>query len=135
MIQRLFIVGVLSALNACASTPGISPGPKFDESKPLALPCRAEPERLNDVWYVHILRNAEQNPNEAGRFASGAFVARVGVWATFAAEGQQFITVLVGSTEDRQRIDAGRVSTGHMVTGKKIVDASPSKCEAFQSPE
>src|SRR5947208_1082831 len=81
--------------------PVFSPGPKFDESKPLPLPCLAESVEMNDAWYVHILRNPERKPDQPARFAEGPFVARVGVWVTFAGEGQQLVTVLVGSTYDR----------------------------------
>jgi hypothetical protein len=129
MFYRLSVLVIVTALSACASMPVHSP--KFDESKPLRLPCLAEAEKVHDTWYVHISRNPGRQPDEAERFASGAFVARVSVWATFAGNGQQLVTVLVGSTNDRERVDTGRVSTGSMIAGKEIVGVSPYKCEAF----
>jgi hypothetical protein len=129
MLCRLSVVLIVTALSACASMPEHSA--KFDESKPLHLPCLAEAEKVHDAWYVHISRNPGRTPDDSERFASGAFVARVSVWVTFAGDGQQLVTVLVGSANDRELVDTGRVSTGHMISGKKIVDVSPNKCEAF----
>jgi hypothetical protein len=129
--MRLFAtLAITSFLNACTTTPTTSP-PRFDESKPLALPCLAEPEKVQDGWYVRIARNPVTNADEPEQFASGAFVARVSVWVTFAGEGQQLITVVVGSNDHRGSLNAGRISTGRMVTGKEIVSASPNRCEAF----
>jgi len=102
---------------------------KVDESKRLALPCKAQSKLVDGVWYVIVNRHPNAAPDQ---FASGDFSARVTVWVTF-ENGQQLVTVHVGGGSDRARIDSGEVSAGRMITGQRIVDVDdPTKCEAFE---
>ncbi len=127
MFHRFSIFGIAILFGACASEPPPPPAAKYDETKRLALPCLALPERATDAWYVRIVRDEEPD-----QFTNGAFVARVSVWVTIPREGEQLITVLVGANEDRARLDTGRASTGRGISGKEIISAAPNGCEAFQ---
>ena len=132
MIRRLLLIAIVSVLSACGTLPPSSAAPAYDESKPLALPCLAKPENIQGVWYVHVARDPQGKADEPQHFATGPFVARVSAWVTFEGNVEQFVTVVVGSGEDRARVDTGRVSTGRMMTGKRIVNTEPKRCEAFE---
>jgi len=100
-------------------------------SKRLPLQCKAEAKHVADVWYINIDRKSDETSDQPPKFATGEFDARVPVWVTF-ENGQQLVTVDVGASTDGARVDSGTVSTGLMITDRKIVYVdNPTKCEAF----
>lgn len=102
----------------------------FDPSLRLPKPCKAEAEKVQGIWYVNVQREFD-SPDEAAKFASGAFDAEIPVWVHF-KKGQQLVTVTVGANEDGARVDSGSVfSTGH-ISGASIVGVeNPTRCAAF----
>jgi hypothetical protein len=126
MFDRILLILTGAALST-AWAGGSHEAFKVDESKRLALPCRAESKHVGDTWYV----NVDRNPDQPEKFSSGEFNARITVWVTF-KKGQQLVTLYVRNHEDSARVDTGRVSTGQMLTGERITSVEkPAKCEAF----
>jgi|SRR5581483_4308681 len=99
----------------CAGAP-LSSVP-YDESKPLGKSCVFALANKGDAWFAHIVRHPEE-PEES---ASGAFGARMRLWVTYLGNETELITVNAGPADEAVPIK-GR---------KRIISASPEKCEAF----
>lgn len=135
MSHRVILAVITSILTLCLSPVALpkptTQTPRWDPSLVMKLPCHAEAQQVNGVWYINLERNIFTPDGQSPKYATGRFDARILVWVRFES-GQQLFTVIVGADEDGARVDSGTVSTGRMITGQKILDVdNPTKCEAF----